>query len=82
MNIRGLKDEEIVKLNRLAASKGLSREEYLRQVIRTHLLQGEIQSIENRYENLVKTLLDVIEHNTEQMEELAELLQERRDYDS
>ena len=36
-DIRGLTEEEIVKLDRLAKHKHLSREEYLRRIIRVQM---------------------------------------------
>lgn len=74
IEIKGLNTEDVVKLNRLAAEKGISREEYMRRLIRKHLLESDIKIIENRYENLVKTVAEVIKDNSEKMEELIEVL--------
>lgn len=72
--IRGLGKEEIMKLNRLAASSNISREEYLRRIVKTHLLAGRLKEVEDKYGNLVQTVADVVQDNTEQLEEMNRLI--------
>lgn len=76
---RGLKKEEVVKLDRLAASKQISREEYVRRIIRKHLLEAELRETENKYENLVRLVADVVQNNSEKMQELIELIKGEED---
>lgn len=68
--IRGLYDEEVVKLDRLAAQRGVSREEYLRRIVRTHLIERGIKEVENKYENLVQMIMETVQSNTETIEDL------------
>ena len=78
-DIRGLTEEEIVKLDRLAKGKHLSREEYLRRIIRLHLLQPEANNIEEKYQNLVSLMTDVVQNNAERLEEVLETVKELND---
>ena len=73
--VRGIHKEELVKLDRLAKERKVSREEYVRRVLRQHLMSQDIKNIENKYENLVEVMLDVIQNNTEQIERMMELLE-------
>ena len=72
--IRGLEKEEIMKLNRLAASSNISREEYLRRLVKTHLLANRLKEVEDKYGNLVRIVADVVQDNTEQLEEMNKLI--------
>ena len=81
IEIKGMNTEDVVKLNRLAAEKGISREEYMRRLIRKHLLESDIKVVENRYENLVKTIAEVIKDNSEKMNELIGILKIGEDED-
>lgn len=83
-DIRGMNEEEILKLDRLAAKKNISREEYLRRLVRRHLLSNEIKETENRYENLVNIVADVVQNNADRMEELTKVirgLEDEKKYD-
>lgn len=70
--IRGIEDEVILKLGRLAKQKGISREEYLRRIIQKHVLESGIREEKERYEIIVDAMMDAIERNSEQLEELTE----------
>lgn len=72
--IRGMKEEDILKLGRMAKKKGISREEYLRRIIHKHLLENDIKAEMDRYEGAIKTMIDVIENNSERLEELTEVV--------
>lgn len=73
--IRGIKSDEICKLDQLASEKNISRSEYLRRLIRIHLMAGELKSMENKYENLVQMLAEIVQNNSDKMEELTRYIQ-------
>lgn len=68
--IRNLDKEDLVKLDRLAAKKHISREEYLRRIIHGHVLSSELREVESRYESLVNVIVDVVQNNSEKLEQL------------
>ncbi len=76
--IRNLTEEEAVKLKRLAEDAGISREEYVRRILRRHLLAGGVKEVEEKYANLVLLTADVVENNTRQLEEIMEKLEEMK----
>lgn len=69
--IRDIAKEDVVKLERLAKEKSISREEYLRRVIRAHSSASSIKEVENKYENFLHLITDAIENNSERLEELT-----------
>lgn len=75
VKIRGLEEEEINKLDRLAKSKSISREEYLRRLIKTHLIIPEIKSVQEKYENLVEVMMEILEVNSELLEDTRKILE-------
>ena len=49
----------------------------LRRIIRIlHLLQPEANNIEEKYQNLVSLMTDVVQNNTERLEEVLETVKE------
>lgn len=79
--IRDMRKEDVLKLERLAKEKCISREEYLRRVIQIHLSTSSIKELENKYENLLHVITDAIENNSERLEELTELVKEMMNHD-
>lgn len=69
--VRGMKDEDLLKLGRMAKKNGLSREEYLRRIIQKHLLENGVKAEIDRYEGLIKIMLDAMENNSERLEGLT-----------
>ena len=45
-------------------------------IIRLHLLQPEANNIEEKYQNLVSLMTDVVQNNTERLEEVLETVKE------
>ena len=74
ISLRGLKREELDKLSRLAAEKNMSREAYLRNLVRIHLMEPELRETEDRYEILVQQMLDGVQKNKEKLDELLQRL--------
>ena len=77
--VRNLGKDELDKLDRLARRNRVSREEYVRRIIRLHLLQPEANNIEEKYQNLVSLMTDVVQNNTEGLEEVLETVKELND---
>lgn len=69
--VRNLNKEDVVKLDRLAAEKNISREEYLRRIIHGHVLSSELREVESKYESLVNVIADAIENQSEKIEMLT-----------
>lgn len=76
MVIRQLNDNTIAILSKLAKKKNISREEYVRQLLESHVQSDVVNFEVNRYEELVKSNLEIIRINTELMGQVRELLDE------
>lgn len=76
MLIRQLNDNTIAMLSKLAKKKNISREEYVRQLLESHVQSDVVNFEVNRYEELVKSNLEIIRINTELMGQVRELLDE------
>lgn len=74
IKIRKLDDEVVAKIDRAAKKVKVSREEYLRRQLAYLSMADELKSINNKYENLVMTIADVIKQHSEKMEEVNETL--------
>lgn len=81
VEIRGLDDTVIMRLNELAEKKGLSRETYLRNVLTSLSISGELFEMDFKYASLVETLADknqmmadIIDKNNYVLEEILEKL--------
>lgn len=81
IKIRKIDPVVVKKLDELAKSHGISREEYLRKWLVRAAIMEDVEKIENKYSNLVEVLADrleqandVIESNSRLMEENLKLL--------
>lgn len=63
--IRNLDDASGKKIESLARAKGVSREEYLRQLIQTHAMTSMLSPTEDKYTQLVQMVLLALSENTE-----------------
>lgn len=86
IQIRNVPDDVAFKLNEMAASKGLSREAFLRKYFKKLATETEILFTEDKFGNLVNVLLDRLEENNiimeqcvQTMERLEENIFERED---
>lgn len=77
--IRNVDESVALKLNELANKKGMSREAYLRDVLGTLAVSGELRELDYKYANLVmllsdqsKMLSDIIDRNTYVLESVIE----------
>lgn len=81
IKIRGLDKTVVDRLNELAEKKGKSRESYLRGVLTSLSISGELMELDFKYANLVevladnsKMMLDIIDKNTYVLDEVLERL--------
>ena len=70
ISIRNLDKATVLKLGQLAQKKKMSREAYCRMVLETAALTPDFLRMENKYEDLVKRVLYVVEENTEILKEI------------
>ncbi len=76
LKIRGVEPDIVFRLGSLAKQKNISREEYMRQLLESHVQSDVVNFEVNRYEELVKSNLEIIRINTELMGKVRELLDE------
>ena len=79
IDVRGLDKDVVNKIDTMASKRGMSRESFVRNILSDLVIEAELKAIENKYENLVHTMMEVIQNNTEELDELAELIKNRRD---
>ena len=68
IKIRNVDSSIVSKLDELAKKKKLSREEYLRRQLLQMTTLPEINQIEEKYRNLVDSLMEQLKKNSEIME--------------
>lgn len=73
--IRNVPNDVALKLNEMAASKGLSREAFLRNYFLTLTARKEVQFAEDKFGNLVNVLLDRLEENNMIMEQCVHTME-------
>jgi hypothetical protein len=66
----------VARLDFYAKKKEISREQYLRNELETIAMSAEMRATEDRYENLIKKLLEIVEHNNEVLEKNNYLMEE------
>lgn len=76
IDVRGINDEYILKLDRLASRKKLSRSEYVRCVLQSHVMKSELEETENKYIQLVQLMSEVSEVNAQKLEQIADGVEE------
>jgi hypothetical protein len=73
LTIRGLSKESLAALSERASKNRVSQQEYLRRVIRLHLIQPEVVDVLTRQEEALKMCAMVIKENTEVMHAFIEI---------
>lgn len=80
--IRELDEYTVSRIEQLAKEKNMSREKFLRNVLRNISIAGEMAELENKYINMLDQVLEmlqvttsVLERNTEVMTELEQRLE-------
>lgn len=68
ITIRNVSPDVGLKLSHIAKKKKISREEYLRELLLQVTIEEDLKIVENKYENLVRDLADMIEVTNQQLE--------------
>ena len=76
IKIRGMEIEVVDRIEKLAAKKGTSREEYLRQHLKTMAVLGEVREMEERYARLVELVCKSIQDTNEVLEKILTKLED------
>lgn len=84
--VRNIDKTVVQQIDELAEKKGMSRERYIRGILRNHVLAREIREVENKYGTLVEkiaaqlnVLTDSIEKNNYYVDLMLEQLKEGDD---
>lgn len=78
--MRNLPKNVICKIDDMAAQKKMSRESFLRQHLVEMTAESAVKNTENKYENLVRLLLDRLEENNVLMEQTMQLIEKVTDF--
>lgn len=80
--IRDLDEQTISRIEQLAKDKNMSRERFLRNVLRNISIAGEVSNVENKYLNMMDQVLEmlqitnsIVDRNTDVMEKLEQYLE-------
>lgn len=73
--IRNVDAGSVAKIDELATKKNMSRNAYLKTYIETLSVLNELKDQENKYSNLVNTMLEVIQQNTSELKLIKSLLE-------
>ena len=76
IKIRGVEIEVVDRIEKLAGKKGTSREEYLRQHLRTMAVLGEVREMEERYVRLVEFVCKSIQDTNVVLEKILTKLED------
>ncbi|MGG3881421.1 hypothetical protein [Bacillus smithii] len=79
IKIRKLNPAVVRHIDELAKEKNLSRNEYLRRYISNLSVVKEMKEQQQKYEELQNKTLQVIQKNTEVMNEMIQLIKELSD---
>lgn len=80
LKIRGVEDEVVLKLNRMAKKGGGgSRNNYLKNLLRTHTLAPENKRLEQNYEELFKVMMEFLNHNSQILDEVRSELEKLKE---
>ena len=78
IKVRDVDPVAIAKIDDLAKKKGISRNEYLKKQIDKFAVMKEVEEIENKYSNLVNTLVDRLEQSNDIIHENSKVLEKIR----
>lgn len=76
IKIRNIRSNVLLEIDARASKKKLSREEYLRQLLETHVMSDVVAYEVNRYSELVEKVLLVTEKNSRLYQEILPILDE------
>lgn len=73
--VRGVPSNTDLVLKSKAKKSNLSRNEYIVNLLNTHVLVDEIEEIKNSYEELLKHTIIALNNNTEIMQKVIETIE-------
>ena len=79
IKVRNVDPVAIKKIDELAKTKGISRNEYLKKYISQIAAMKEMKEVENKYSNLVNAVVDRLEQANDVIRENSMLLENIRD---
>ncbi|MEK4448622.1 hypothetical protein N1I81_22570 [Bacillus sp. FSL M8-0052] len=76
ITIKGVSENTKTRLADKAKKAGLSEQKYLKKLLDTHVIAEEVEGVQSTYEELCKTVLTVVEKNTEVLREFIRVNEE------
>lgn len=73
--VRGVPENTDLILKSKAKKANLSRNEYLVNLLNTHIMIDEIEQVKNNYEEILKHTLVVLKENTEVMQQFIKMIE-------
>lgn len=81
LRLRNVDAAALAKLEQIAEKKGLRRNDYIKRIIENAAYSSELLLLDEKYEALVDTVLQVIQMNTSEINRLASLIERMADKD-
>lgn len=76
IDVKDLDDSVVQKINSMAKQKGMSRNAYVSAILTQHVAMKEVQSIDNKYECLVKELGDRLDYQNHVLDHAIEIIED------
>lgn len=70
IRIRNVDADIALKLTSMAKKRGMTRSEYIKSTLTSHVYSREIKEIDDRYQELFKIVIEVIEGNSQLLREI------------
>ena len=81
LRLRNVDAAALAKLEQIAEKKGLRRNDYIKRIIENAAYSSELLLLDEKYETLVDTVLQIIQMNTSEINRLASLIERMADKD-
>lgn len=81
LRLRNVDAAALAKLEQIAGKKGLRRNDYIKRIIENAAYSSELLLLDEKYEALVDTVLQIIQMNTSEINRLASLIERMADKD-
>lgn len=81
LRLRNVDAAALAKLEQIAEKKGLRRNDYIKRIIENAAYSSELLLLDEKYEALVDTVLQIIQMNTSEINRLASLIERVADKD-
>lgn len=76
LKVRNLPEDVIAKIDSIAKKQGLSREKFLRLKLEELALSPELNALEDKYEKIILSVIEVVQDNNELLEKNVHLMNE------